>query len=409
MTDTATSPLLHDDARAKRAVAILVWAQSTLGAQMPVHFILGGLAGQLLATDKAWATLPISATVFGSMCTAPVISAIMGRWGRRTGFLLGALAGATGAALAAYAIDAKDFQLFTFASFVIGIYMSAHGFYRFAAADSASPEFRPKAISWVMAGGLAAALIGPELVKQFKDWMEPVPYAGGYKILIFVNLIGMIPLLFLDLPRPPRAKKGERNGRAWREILSNRTVVVAMLCAMISYALMNLVMTSTPLAMIACGFVTDDAAEVVRIHVLLMFAPSFFTGPLIARYGAPKIVALGLIALAGCAVVAVMGISFTHFSIALGLLGVGWNFGFIGATAMLTGAHLPEERARVQGLNDFLVFGLVTIGSLSSGALMANFGWDAVNYAMLPFLTIAAAALIWLLLSPQRPAPPQPT
>ena len=265
-----------------------MWAQSILGAQMPVHFILGGLAGQLLAADPAWATLPISVTVFGSMCAAPILSMLMGRFGRRTGFIIGALAGAAGAGLAAYGISEKSFTLLVCGAFLTGIYMSAHGFYRFAAADSASPEFRPKAISWVMAGGLVAALLGPELVKQFKDWMEPIPYAGGYKILVFVNLIGMIPLFFLDLPRPPRPAKGQRAGRPWREILSNRTVVVAMICAMISYALMNLVMTSTPLAMIACGFVTDDAAEVVRIHVVMMFLPSFFTGPLILRYGAQK-------------------------------------------------------------------------------------------------------------------------
>jgi MFS family permease len=323
----------------------------------------------------------------------------MGRYGRRTGFILGALAGATASTLATYAIYEKDFVLFAAASFILGIYMSAHGFYRFAAADSASPAFRPKAISWVMAGGLVAALLGPELVKQFKDWMEPVPFAGGYKILIFVNLIGLIPLFFLDLPRQPRPAKGERAGRPWREILSNHTVVVAMVCAMVSYALMNLVMTSTPLAMIACGFVTDDAAEIVRIHVVMMFLPSFFTGPLIARYGAPRIIAIGLLALAACAGVALLGISFTHFGIALGLLGVGWNFGFIGATSLLAGAHLPEERARVQGLNDFLVFGLVTVASLSSGALMASIGWEAVNIAMLPFLTVAAVALAWLMLS----------
>ena len=402
MTDAVYSPPHHDDGRAKRAVAILVWAHSILGAQMPVHFILGGLAGQMLAADPAWATLPISVTVFGSMCAAPILSTIMGRFGRRTGFIIGALSGATGAGLAAYGISEKSFALLVGGSYLIGIYMSAHGFYRFAAADSASAEFRPKAISWVMAGGLVAALLGPELVKQFKDWMEPVPFAGGYKVLVFVNLIGMIPLFFLDLPRQPRPAKGERSGRPWREILSNRTVVVAMICAMISYALMNLVMTSTPLAMIAGGFVTDDAAEIVRIHVVMMFLPSFFTGPLIVRYGAPRIISIGLVALAACSVVAIMGISFTHFGIALGLLGIGWNFGFIGATALLAGAHLPEERARVQGLNDFLVFGLVTIASLSSGALMASIGWEAVNVAMLPFLTVAALALAWLMMAGGR-------
>lgn len=400
----ATAALPHDDSKALRSVAILVWAQSVLGAQMPVHFILGGLAGQLLADDKTLATLPISMTVLGSMCAAPIMSGIMGRWGRRTGFVLGALLGAIAAALASHAIAIQSFQLFCTASFIMGGYMSAHGFYRFAATDMASPEFRPRAISWVMAGGLVAALLGPELVVRFKDLLAPLPYAGGYQILIFVNLIGLIPLLFLNIPRQPRAPKGQRNGRPWGVILSDRTVIVAMLCGMISYALMNLVMTSTPLAMIACGFVTDDAANVVRIHVLMMFAPSFITGPLISRFGAPRIIALGLLMLAACALVALSGITFGHFGIALGLLGVGWNFGFIGATALLASAHLPEERARVQGLNDFLMFGLVTIASLSSGALMAQIGWQAVNMAMLPFLIVAAAALSLLVLQKKRAA-----
>ena len=394
----------HDDARARRAVAILVWAQSVLGAQMPVHFILGGLTGALLAEDKALATLPISMTVMGSMLAAPALSALMGRFGRRPGFVLGAVTAAVGAGLAAWAIVHRDFPLFCAASTVMGVYMAAQALYRFAAADVASPAYRPKAISWVMAGGLASAVLGPEIVVRFKDLLEPVPYAGGYLAMVALNLVGVVPMLFLNLPRPPRRRAGTRAGRPWAEILADRRVPVAMLCAMISYALMNLVMTSTPLAMIACGFVTDDAAQVVRVHVIAMFAPSFFTGMLIARFGAPKVISAGLALLAGCAAVAVAGITLPHFSVALALLGLGWNFGFIGATALLASAHSPEERARVQGMNDFLVFGLVTVGSFSSGALMAGFGWEAVNLSMLPALALAAAALAWLVLG-QRPRP----
>ena len=396
MSDATLTEPIHNDVKARRAVIILVWAQSVLGAQMPVHFILGGLAGQLLAGDKSLATLPISMTVLGSMLSAPIMSALMGRLGRRTGFVIGAAAGALASGLAAHAIAEKDFVLFCTASLILGVYMSAHGFYRFAATDMASPGYRPKAISWVMAGGLVAALIGPEIVVHFKDWMEPVPFAGGYKAMMVVNLFGVIPMLWLDIDRPRRTKGPSRNGRPWVEILTDRRIVVAMFCAMVSYALMNLVMTSTPLAMIACGFVTNDAAEVVRIHVLAMFAPSFVTGHLIARFGAQKIIASGLLMLAVCALVAVSGITFTHFGIALALLGVGWNFGFIGATALLAASHRPEERARVQGLNDFLVFGLVTIASFGSGALMAGIGWEAVNLAALPCLALAALALAWL-------------
>ena len=400
MTD-ATLPII-DDARAKRSVFILIWAQSILGAQMPVHFILGGLAGKMLAPDPSLATLPISMTVLVTMFAAPVMSMIMGRWGRRTGFVLGTIAACISAWLAVHAISNQDFTLYLIASALLGVYMGAHGFYRFAATDMASPAFRPKAISWVMAGGLVSAVIGPELVKQFGDFLDPIPYAGAYQSLIFVNLIGVIPILFLNIPRPPRAKDSDKPGRSWREILSDRTILVAMFCGMVAYALMNLVMTSTPLAMEACGFGLGASADVVRIHVLAMFAPSFFTGALIARFGAPVIIATGLAILAACGVVAMAGITFMHFSIALGLLGVGWNFGFIGATALLAGAHRPEERARVQGLNDFLVFGLVTVASFGSGALMSQIGWEAVNAAMLPALAMAAAALVWLVMANRR-------
>ena len=406
MSDSAAiAAAAHDDARAKRAVVILIWAQSVLGAQMPVHFIIGGLAGGMLAPDPALATMPISMTVLATMFMAPVMSAIMGRWGRRAGFLVGAAFALASAFLAVHAISNKDFVLYCVASFLLGGYMGAHGFYRFASTDLASPAFRPKAISWVMAGGLLSAVIGPELVKQFSDLLEPIPYAGAYQVLIFVNLIGVIPIFFLDIPRPRRKSEGGTSGRPWREILSDRTVVVSMFCGMVAYALMNLVMTSTPLAMAACGFGIGASADVVRIHVLAMFAPSFFTGGLVTRFGAPVIIATGLAILAGCAAVAIAGISFMHFAIALGLLGVGWNFAFIGATALLAGAHLPEERARVQGLNDFLIFGLVTVASFSSGALMNSIGWEAVNAAMLPVLALAAAALAWLVLQDRRMPP----
>ena len=291
-----TPDMIVDDARARRAVPLLVWAQAILGAQMTVHFILGGLAGSLLAGNKALATLPITMIVLGAT-------------------------------------------------------------------------------------------------------LAPIPYAGAYRAMVALNLAGAIPLLFLDIPPPPRGPRGQRHGRPWRQILAERRVVVAMLCAMVAYALMNLVMTSTPLAMIGYGFGTDDDAGVVRVHVLAMFAPSFITGPLITRYRSPRIIALGLAILSAGALVALSGIELFNFTPALGLIGVGWNFSFIGATTMLAGAHRPEESARIQGLNDFLVMGMVTLASFSSGALMSQLGWQAVNLAATPFPLLASAALIWLTLN----------
>jgi predicted MFS family arabinose efflux permease len=396
---SATDPAQYvDDARAKRTLPILVWAQAVLGAQMAVHFILGGLAGSLLAENKAFATLPITMIVLAAALTAPVMSQIMGRWGRRTGFLIGATAGAAGGALAMQALVEKSFAMLLVATFTTGIYLAAHNFYRFAAADMASRDFRPKAISWVLVGGLIAAMLGPEMVVWFRDMMEPIPYAGAYRAMVVLNLVGVLPLLFLDIPPPPRGPRGHRHGRPWSEILAERRVVVAMLCAMVSYALMNLMMTSTPLAVVGCGFGTDSAAGVVRVHVLAMFAPSFVTGRLIARFRSPRIMAAGLAMLAGGSMVALAGTGLINFNVALALVGVGWNFSFIGATTMLAGAHLAEERSRVQGLNDFLVMGMVTLASASSGALMSSFGWDAVNLAAIPLLVLAASALIWLTL-----------
>ncbi|MGF1500662.1 MAG: MFS transporter [Paracoccaceae bacterium] len=398
--DAPASPI--DDARARRAVLLLAWGQSVLGAQTAVHFILGGLAGKMLADDPALATLPISCLVLGAMVSAPLMAWLMQRAGRRAGFLTGALAGAASGLLAAEAIVAGDFVLFCAATGLSGVYMAAHNFYRFAAADLASERFRPKAIAWVMAGGLVAAILGPQIVVLFQDRLEPIPYAGAYQILVVLNIAGALPLLALDIPKPARPQRGGPTGRPWREILADRRILVAMLCAMVSYALMNLAMTSTPLAMIGCGFATVEAAGVVQIHVLAMYAPSFVTGPLIARIGAPPVIAMGLALLGAAALVASAGIELAHFTVALLLLGLGWNFGFIGATSMLAGAHLPSERARVQGLNDFLVMALVAVASFSSGALLSSFGWTAVNLAMLPALSLAAAALIWLVLREGR-------
>jgi MFS family permease len=398
-----------DDSLARRNMWVLVAAQAILGAQMPIHFILGGLSGNVLAEDKCWATLPISLIVLGSMLSAPNIANVMQRFGRRTGFYLGALAGALGAGICAYALTVSSFYLFLLGSFVTGTYMAANGMYRFAAVDTASAAFRPKAISYVMAGGLLAALIGPQLVKVTENLLAPVPFAGAYIAVILLNLFGMAIFLFLRIPIPPKPQEGAPVGRSRLELLKSPPIVVAMICAMVAYALMNLVMTSTPLAVVACGFTTGNASDVVSAHVFAMFAPSFFTGHLIARFGAERIIAAGLVILCGAGVVGLSGVELENFFIALVLLGIGWNFGFIGGTALLAANHTPEERARAQGMNDFFVFGLVTIGSLASGGLMncsggtAIEGWNAVNYAMIPFIALAGGALLWFALSKRKP------
>lgn len=398
-TDIGETASAHN--RAKFNVTVLVLAQAILGSQMPMIFTIGGLAGQTLAPNPCYATLPISLIVLGSMLAANPLSMIMQRYGRRTGFFVGALGGALGGAVGAYGLYLQSFEIFLLGSLLTGIYMSAQGFYRFAAADTASEAFRPKAISYVMAGGLASALIGPQLVKVTAQSMV-VPFMGTYLAIIVINLLGSLLFLALNIPKPEPRDANAPPGRSRWEIMKTPTVAVAMICAMVSYALMNLVMTSTPLAVVGCGFEQNTAADIVSAHVLAMFIPSFFTGHLIARFGTTKIVAAGLFILACAGGVALNGVEIENFFLALILLGVGWNFGFIGATTMLAAAHNPEEKGIVQGMNDFFVFGGVTVASLSSGGLMNCSGgspvegWTAVNIAMAPFLLLAAGALIWL-------------
>ena len=399
----STAPqALDDDRRAKRNVAVLFFTQAVLGAQLPVNIILGGLSGALLADNRALATLPVSVMVLLSMFSTLPISHFMGRFGRKAGFLVGATAGAIGGLLSARALLADSFELLLLGAAFTGVYQSTQGYFRFAAADTASPEFKPKAISWVLAGGLLSALIGPEIVRTMGDFFAPVPYAGAYATIVLANIAGAGGVLLLDIPTPPRRTKGAPSGRPLVEILRQPRTVVAIVCAMIAYAMMALVMTSTPLAMTDHGFTSNHAADVVRWHVLAMFAPSFFTGNLIARFGHVPIIALGLVSLGVCSVIALTGTDLHQFYLALVALGLGWNFGFIGGTSLLTTTHTLEEQAKVQGFNDFLVLGLVTAASFSSGALLSLFGWNTVQYAMAPALVIAAAALVWLTASERR-------
>ena len=399
-----------DDSQAKRNVAVLVAAQAILGAQMPMMFIVGGLAGGMLTGNPCFATLPISLIVFGSMTTAPWLSPLMQKYGRKTGFFVGAIAGALGAAVSAYGLYIASFMIFSIGAYLSGIYMSAQGFYRFAATDTASDGFRPKAISYVMAGGLISAILGPQLNKLVQD-ASVIPFFGSYIAIIGLNLVGMFLFLILRLPKgtanepkvtaqtPPRSRK---------ELLRDPKILVAISCGMVAYALMNLVMTSTPLAVVGCGLTKNNANDIVSAHVIAMFLPSFFTGHLITRFGVERIMGLGLIILAGAGIVALSGMELSNFFVALMLLGLGWNFGFIGATTLLTGAHAPHERGRVQGMNDAIVFGCVTIASIASGGLMnctggsVIQGWAAVNYAMVPFLLLAGTALLWMVMINKR-------
>ncbi|HRO10500.1 MFS transporter [Amaricoccus sp.] len=405
---SAASPEIAPE-RARRNVWVLVAAQVVLGSQLPVTFILGGLAGQMLAPNKCLATLPITLLITGSMLSAPFLSDLMQRRGRSLGFVIGAAGGGVGSLVCAYALVRGSFGLFLLGSLLIGLYMSAQGFYRFAATDGVEEGFRPKAISYVMGAGLASAVVGPQLVRLTADALAPVPFAGAFVAAAALNVAGVWLFALLDSPRPRPPAADAPVARSRWELVRTPRIAVAMICGMVSYSLMNLVMTSTPLAMVGCGFGTAQAADVVSAHVLAMFAPAFFTGALIGRFGAERVIAAGLVVMAAAGLVGLDGVSFGHFTLAMVLLGLGWNFGFIGATAMLAAAHAPEERGRVQGMNDFAVFGLVALASLASGGLMncsggdAVAGWAAVNLAMAPLLAAAGGALIWLAVRSRRP------
>jgi MFS family permease len=398
IADTAVAP----DGRAKRNVAVLVFAHAVLGSQLAINIVVAGLAGAVLAHDPALATLPISIVVVGSLLTAPAMSLFMGRYGRRAGFWVAALAGAAASALCARALFVGSFSLFMAGSVLLGVYQATQGFFRFAAADTASDAFKPKAISWVLAGGLLSALLGPEIVRATSQAVADVPYAGAYLAMIALNVAGAAGLSFLDIPTPPRTAKSADTGRSLAVIAREPAFVVAVLSAMVGSSAMSLVMTSTPLAMVGHSFTSDHAADVVRWHIVAMFAPSFFTGSVIARFGRLPVIAAGLLLLGVCGAIAVAGADLQHFYLALIALGLGWNFAFIGATSLLGTTHTRAEQAKVQGLNDFLVLGFVAIGSFGSGALLDGFGWNAVQYAMAPALLLALAGVAWLGLAGRR-------
>ena len=392
---------MTDDTAARRNVLVLVAAQAIIGAQLPMMFTVAGLAGSSLASNPCWATLPITAMVLGSMLAANPLSAFMARYGRRAGFVAGTFGGAVGAIISAYGLYSASFALFVLGALFTGIYMSAQGFFRFAATDAASDAYRPKAISYVMAGGLLSAVVGPQLVKLTAEAMV-IPFLATYLTVIALNGFGVFLFAFLRDAPAVVTMAGEGMGRTRLQLLATPRIAVAVICATVSYALMNLMMTSSPIAVVGCGFTKGNAADVVMFHVLAMYAPSFFTGHLIARFGAERIVGVGLGILTLSGLVAFVGVDLVNFFGALILLGLGWNFGFIGATAMLTASHTPAERGRMQGMNDFIVFGGVTLASLSSGGLMncsgasVADGWHAVNVAMIPFLVLAGVSLIWL-------------
>lgn len=379
----------------QRNVLILAICQALALSCGVLAVTAGALVGRALAADPALATLPVALTVVGTLLATVPASQFMQRVGRRAGFALGALIGVASGLVCAAGIQAQSFALFAAGNLLIGAFQAFVGYFRFAAAESVAEAFRSRAIAWVLAGGVAAALLGPQLAAWGKDFMPERAFLGSY-LLLAVFCAALIPLVLgLALPRVACARTAA-SGRPLAQIARQPVFIVAVTGATVGYAVMLLVMTATPLAMVQHHHQISDAVRVIQAHVLAMFAPSFFSGALVRRLGAIPMMLAGFALLAAHVAVAATGAGFGHFFWALVLLGAGWNFSFVAGTALLTEAYTDAERGKAQAANEFILSGCVALASLSSGWLLHSFGWLAVALSGLPFLAVAAALALWL-------------
>jgi MFS family permease len=379
--------------REKRMVLVLAASQALFQTSSVLVMTIGGLAGHALAADKSLATLPVAAMMVGTMLATVPASLMMGRFGRRAGFAFGAALAVAGGAFAAASLAAGWFLAFCLAHVLIGAYQGFAQFYRFAAADAASPAFRSRAISYVLAGGVVAAIVGPQIGSLTSNLLASGPFVFSYVAIVLLGILAVVLASFIDVPAPA-ADKGALPPRPLSTIARQPAFLVAVSGAAIGFGVMILAMTATPLAMRAHHHGIGDTAFVIQWHVLGMFLPSFFTGGLIARFGAPLIMLAGVALLLGHVAIALSGVQFLHFASALILLGVGWNFTYLGGTNLLTETYRSSEKALVQGINDFAVFTTVVLGSFSSGVLLHLFGWSGVNLLALPLLLAIGSALI---------------
>jgi MFS family permease len=391
MIDVTASDGMVDDARARANMARLAAAQALTGANSAVIFATGSIVGATLAPSMSLATVPLSMYVLGLAAGTLPTGAISRRYGRRIAFMIGTGCGALTGLVGALAILHAQFWLFCCATFLGGLYGAVAQSYRFAAADGASVRFRPKAVSLVLAGGVFAGLLGPQLVQWTMDVWPPYLFAFSYVVQAAVALVAMAITAGVDAPAPAAADL--HAGRPLLQIVRQPRFIAAALCGIIAYPMMNLVMTSAPLAMKICGLSVSDSNFGIQWHIVAMYGPSFMTGSLIARLGAPTVVAIGLTLEAVAATIGLSGMTAIHFWATLMVLGVGWNLGFVGASALVLETHLPQERNKVQAFNDFLVFGTMAVGSFSSGQLLANYGWSAVNMVVYPPVVLGLVVL----------------
>lgn len=378
----------------RRNVGLLAACQAMLMANNSTLIAINGLAGLALAPYASIATLPVTCWVAGAALSTMRASHYMRRVGRQRGLIHGASIGIAGALICGGAVWLQSFWLLCFGALVYGAYNAFGQYYRFVAADIASADFRATAISLVLAGGLVGGILGPTASRLTVDALGP-RFTGAYLALIAFVVITMGLLTLIRVPHTP-PEQGSSTGRPLRHIAAQPAFIVAVLCGALSYGVMNFLMTSTPLAMGACGHPYGDAAFVISSHVVAMFAPSFFTGGLIKRFGVVTVMLAGALLNLVAIGIALQGIAVANFWWSLVLIGVGWNFLYIGATALLTTAYTPEERAKSQGANESAIFVMMLFSSLFSGLIVTNAGWEKVNYAAAPLVAIVIGALLWL-------------
>lgn len=381
-------------ARDRKNVLVLATCQMLFGSSRSLLIATAPLIAYGIAAHKGLATLPTSLVIVGTALTTIPASLFMRRVGRRLGFLVGTAIGAVGGIISAVAIAWADFWLLCLGILIYGAYAGFAQFYRFAAADVAAQEFRSRAISLVLAGGLVAAFVGPELAKFGQNLFATAEFLGAYLFLIATTLASALILNLLDIPALTTVER-EAERRPIREIMVQPVFLAATLAAMMSQAVMNLLMTATPIAMKHVHHDFSDMALVIEWHIVGMFAPGFVTGSLIRRFGEVPIILTGIGMQFACVLIGLSGDGVSQFWFAMMLLGVGWNFAFTGGSSLLSHAHSVSERAKTQGAMNFLIFGFVAFGSLSSGALVHFLGWQWVNLSALPLLAIAAVATLW--------------
>ena len=388
-----------DDNRARRNALVLAIASGLNGIGAFVLMTLGGIIGQILSSRDDLATLPIATYSIGSLLMLYPASMFMQKFGRRVGFLAGAELGFIGALIGVYAIYQQSFTLFCVSAAFTGFYQAFANFYRFAAADTGRPGIRAKAVSWVMLGGLASAILGAQFVIQTKDLLAPVFYAGAFLASSVLAIASMIVLYFVDVPHSPVHRYDNLDGetpRPLREILRQKKIRIAILTGTISHGVMMFGMTAAPIAMMACNHSLGAVAGVIQIHLLAMYLPGFFTGNLINRFGVERIMLSGLVLLVIAGSIASFGIELSRFAVAMGVLGLGWNLSFVGATTLLTQCYRPSERGMVQGFNELVVFGFVALAALMAGPILKYSGWSGINITLIPFVLASIALVVWL-------------